>query len=269
MVKKIMISVTQLQEYLHHSAQQQYETVKIPCFKLYFHPSDRLPHFNYAIPDYPQRGDIVGALTEMQTEFTNRNRRTRLEFIQECSSQLETTLGQNKFNEESKQDLMVCTKDTFRPISKAANLQIEEINEKSDTKSMKHFLTTQRRGFDEKSTKPATEVEALEFLRRLGKGRAFLGWLGDIPVGAGMFSAPHSGISELMGLATLTVNRRQGIGTAITSRATKSAFEAGAGVVFLSAADEKAGQLYQRVGFRKYATMLAYIDADPIVGIGS
>lgn len=37
-----MISITQLQEYLHHIAQQQYELVKNPTFTLYFHPSNTL-----------------------------------------------------------------------------------------------------------------------------------------------------------------------------------------------------------------------------------
>jgi predicted GNAT family acetyltransferase len=37
------------------------------------------------------------------------------------------------------------------------------------------------------------------------------------------------------------------------------AFKQGAEVVCLTAADQRAGRLYERVGFRPYATMLAYI----------
>lgn len=46
-----MISITQLQEYLHLNAQQQYEAVKIPYSTLYFHPSEALTFFNYGIPN--------------------------------------------------------------------------------------------------------------------------------------------------------------------------------------------------------------------------
>ena len=41
---------------------------------------------------------------------------------------------------------------------------------------------------------------------------------------------------------------------------TQSAFRDGVRVAFLSAADERAGRVYERVGFRRYATALAYCE---------
>ncbi len=44
------ISIMRLQAYLRHRARQPYDTVAVPPFTLFLHPSDPFPHFNYAIP---------------------------------------------------------------------------------------------------------------------------------------------------------------------------------------------------------------------------
>ena len=80
------------------------------------------------------------------------------------------------------------------------------------------------------------------------------------PVAVGMVSEAYNSICELVGLATLADYRRQGIATAITREAVARAFEHGTEVVFLTAADERAGRVYQKVGFANYTTVLAYID---------
>ncbi len=48
-----MIPVDRLQAYLRHIAHRQYDTTSVPPFTLFFHPSDTLIYFNYAIPDEP------------------------------------------------------------------------------------------------------------------------------------------------------------------------------------------------------------------------
>ena len=125
---------------------------------------------------------------------------------------------------------------------------------------MQTFLTIQRRGFDPETTQPATEEEARQFLSTLGWGRAFVAWLDGEPVGVGMVNAPLDGIAEIVGLATLSPYRRRGIATALTARAVQSALLAGVEVVCLTAADARAGRVYERVGFVPYATMLDYVE---------
>ena len=45
-----------------------------------------------------------------------------------------------------------------------------------------------------------------------------------------------------------------------TALAVQTAFEQGVEAMYLTAADERSGRVYERVGFRRYTTMLAYID---------
>jgi len=262
-----MASIARLQAYLRHSAQQQYETVSVPFFTLFFHPTDALPYFNYAIPDEPCSGDPGASLPVLRDEFAARGRHPRIEFIQEFAPQLASALRAAGFVEEARQQLMVCTAETYRPAPKVLGLTITELTNASAASEVQDYLTTQRRGFDIRSTPPPPpasrggEGDAEQFLRTIGGGRAFVAWLKGQPVGVGMYTAPFDGVTEVAGLATLEPFRRRGIATGLTALAVQRAMAQGAKVVCLTAADERAGRVYERVGFVGYATMLAYLDS--------
>jgi len=55
-------------------------------------------------------------------------------------------------------------------------------------------------------------------------------------------------------------HRRQGIAGALTALLAAGAFESGVHTAFLTAADEDASRVYQRSGFRRVGTGLAYGD---------
>jgi predicted GNAT family acetyltransferase len=198
----------------------------------------------------------------VRTEFSNRNRRARFEYLEEFNPKLGTILRQNGFIEESRQFLMVCSVETYSSNANVADFVIEEITENSEVSAAQQFLTVQGWGFGGEETEVATTENARQFLQMLGKGRAYVGLLAGEPVAVGMVSEVYNGICELAGLATLATYRRQGIATAITRKAVEQAFERGADVVFLTAADEQAGRVYQKVGFENYTTVLAYVDGD-------
>jgi ribosomal protein S18 acetylase RimI-like enzyme len=72
--------------------------------------------------------------------------------------------------------------------------------------------------------------------------------------------AAFDGLAEVAGIATLEPFRRRGVASVLTSEAVHTAFLQGVEVALLTAADEHAGHLYERIGFRPYATLLAYGD---------
>jgi len=255
-----MISLVQFQEYFHHIAEQQYEAVKIPTFTLYFHPSEPLTFFNYGIPTATDIETIESVLSTVRTEFASRNRRARFEYLEELNPSLGAILKQHGFVEESRDMLMVCNPDTYIPSVNVADLVIEEVTKNSGVGDAQQFLTIQTRGFGGEETEVASAESARQFLRMLDQGRAYIGRLAEEPVAVGMIMETYNGICELAGLATLAEYRRQGIATAITRIAVEQAFNHGAEVVFLSAADERAGRVYQKVGFENYTTVLAFID---------
>jgi len=253
-----MVSIDRLQAYFRRIAHQQYASVPVPGFTLFFHPTDALTFFNYAIPDGPPEAEPRSALSLLRAEFSARGRRPRIEFIEEYAPRLAAVLRAGGFVEEARQQLMTCTAGDFLPAPGVLDLEISELDRMSAADQMQAFLTAQRRGFDPENETPATKGEARRFLDKLGEGRAFVAWLEGEPAGVGMVTVPLDGIAEIAGLATLAPYRRRGIATALTARAVQSALKRGVEVVCLTAADARARRVYERVGFAPCATMLAY-----------
>jgi GNAT superfamily N-acetyltransferase len=258
---EITPSIIRLQAYLRHSAQRQYTSVPVPPFTLFFHPTDALTFFNYAIPDEPPFDDLGAPLAALRSEFAARGRLPRFEFIEEYAPQLAPALRAAGFAEEARQALMVCTAATYSPAPEVPGLAISEVTGASSPDEVRTFLTCQRRGFDLHDAGAATEADAEHLLRTIGAGRAFVAWLEGQPVGAGLYTAPFDGVTEVAGLATLEPFRRRGVATALTALAVRRALEQGVEVACLTAADERAGRVYERVGFARHATMLAYIES--------
>jgi ribosomal protein S18 acetylase RimI-like enzyme len=74
----------------------------------------------------------------------------------------------------------------------------------------------------------------------------------DGPLAIGTYQHAE-GVAEIVGVATLPLARRQGLGAAVTAVLARHARDAGL-VVFLTAQDETVARVYERVGFRRVAT---------------
>lgn len=61
-------------------------------------------------------------------------------------------------------------------------------------------------------------------------------------------------VVEVVGVATLPVARRRGLGGAVAGALARAALRAGADTVFLSAQDDAVARVYERVGFRRVGT---------------
>ena len=70
------------------------------------------------------------------------------------------------------------------------------------------------------------------------------------PVASGAHQAVD-GVTEIVGVATLPIARRQGLGAAITSALVEDALGAGIDTVFLSAASDDVARVYERLGFER------------------
>jgi ribosomal protein S18 acetylase RimI-like enzyme len=253
-----VIAIDRLQSYIRHVAEQEREAVSVPPFTIFFHPNDDRIFFNYAVPDMPVGGDLGVPLGHLRAAFVARDRRPRFEFIEEYAPQLTSSLRVAGFAEESRLRLMVCTPETYRAAPHVAGLMISIQDSRTPLDEIRLGLDTNARGFDP-GAMPTAEAEAIAYRQSLISSRAFLAYLGSQPAGAGMFTPPLDGLTELVGITTLGEFRRRGIAAELTACAVQTAFQQGADAAFLSAADQRAGRVYERVGFQPFAIMLAYI----------
>jgi GNAT superfamily N-acetyltransferase len=251
-------SITRLQAYLRNSADERYNTVSIPPFTLFFHPTDRFPHFNYAIPAEPVTEDVQAQLHALCQEYVRRGCQPRFEFIDEYAPDLAAALRAAGFVEEGRQHFMICTPLSFKTPPAIQGLTITVVHPNSPVPDVQAYIAVQRQGFDPTNTTPVTEEEAQGSRATLESGTAFLARLGNVPVSVGMLMNPLDGITELAGVATLAAYRRRGIAAALTAYALQIAFAQGVEIACLTAGDVAAGRVYEQAGFFSFATMLAY-----------
>ncbi len=72
---------------------------------------------------------------------------------------------------------------------------------------------------------------------------------------AGGGAVPRGSVAELTGIATLPAWRQRGVGAMVTSALTQAVAALGVRTVFLSAGDEDVARVYERVGFRRVASV--------------
>jgi predicted GNAT family acetyltransferase len=61
-------------------------------------------------------------------------------------------------------------------------------------------------------------------------------------------------VVEVVGVGTLPIARRRGLGAAVTAALARHAYDNGARIVFLSAGSEEIARVYASVGFRRIGT---------------
>jgi predicted GNAT family acetyltransferase len=252
-----MLSLISLQEYLRFKACQHHEVVSAPPFTLFFHTTDESSDANYALPDASESSNLQDSLRRLQTIFTERARKPCLQFIEEEFSHLVPVLRSSGWSKVERSQVMICTPETYRPAPEVLGLAITTLSHESRVEEICEGLDTNALGFDPQAER-ATLQEAEEFRSSLLLSRAFTAHLHEHPVGAGMFTEIHEGLTELVGITTLEPFRRRGIAAALTAYMTRRAFQQGATLAFLIAANARAGRVYERVGFRPCATRVIY-----------
>jgi GNAT superfamily N-acetyltransferase len=264
-----MPALSQVQDYLRQLARQLH--VVVPCPPLctaFFHITDTDAESSYAIPDVPSgtppsSDDLQSSLRILQTECAARKRSPRLQFIEDLFIDLLPLLRTTGWVEQERSPLMIWSPSSARPAPPVPGLRIATLSADSTLDDIREGLDTNTAGFD-LPIQPASAEEAEGFREGLIRSRAFTAYLGSQPVGAGMFTPiSDEGVTELVGITTLPPYRRRGIAAALTAHMTEQALAHGARVVFLTAASEQAGRVYERVGFRFEATKVVCMPAPP------
>ncbi len=237
----------------------------VPPFTLFFHPTDPLVHYNYAIPDEPPAGDIGPALDRLREVARGRQRLPRFEFVEAFAPSLGATLSANGFELEVAAWLMVATAGSLAPVVRPAGLAVELLDHEAPAEKARTAVRLARIAFGAPGADDVSDDDVAFQRRSIGSGRLLLAWLDGKAVGTAVLQSPLGGVAEVAGVATLPEARRLGIGGALTEDASRAAIEVGVATVFLSAGTERAGRVYERVGFSGIGSVLAYRDAVAVI----
>jgi ribosomal protein S18 acetylase RimI-like enzyme len=245
-----------VQAYLRRQARRGHSAQALAAFTVYAPARNEASENVYAIPRRLTRPVRDPDLDELHAAFLRRDAPPRVEFLADLSPDLPKRLALAGYQETRRQPMLLAHPrgvESPPPLSKA---ELVTLSRASSLDEIREGLDTNALGFGEAAGASEREVE--EFRARLGASRAFTLRVDGLPVAAGMFEAIMNGVTELMGITTLPEHRRHGLAAYLTAAMAQSAFAHGATLIFLCAASEEASRVYQRVGFRLSAALVAY-----------
>ncbi len=252
-----MDSWERVQRYLINSQTQL--ALPVGLFAVYLHPVDDAVKRNVAVPRLTDIGMLESWLDPLRQAFAAQGRVPAIQWVEGYAPEFAESLRRFGFAESQRESLLICTSDTSRPVSLIPGLTFVEIIESSPLSDVRENLDVNEFGFDSDGAKAATDEQAGEFRAQLGSARAFTAKLSGTAAAAGMYTAIHERITELVGITTLEPFRGRGIAGALTAHMAQAALESGCDLVFLRTTNPVALRAYERVGFRPMGAMLTYM----------
>lgn len=229
------------------------EAIEVGGFLVMIDPTTDLSWVNYAVPreGYTQ---TPADIDRMITVFREHNRMPRLEFTRELWQTLGEQLRAQGFELEGVQPTMLLLPEWFQPRI-APGVEIELLDETGD------FETFQRVGSESFGMphEPLTpeQWEAMRKTAREGRFVYAFARVDSTPAGIACTVGAES-ICELAGVGTLPPFRRRGIASTASTILLQRHFERGGELAWLSAGDEIATAVYERLGFRTVAERVNY-----------
>jgi len=243
-----------VQGYVHVKARAGRESLNVGGFTLYLPVGNETGGIGLSLPNQPGCALNPSVLERIERIAAKRGHTACFHWLDGFAPQLVVSLNGAGYGVQESTPLLVCEPGQVI-LPPTEPLEMVTISGDSRLEDVAENWNINACGFDPSATL-ALPGDILEFRRILEKSRAFTARLDGVGVSAGMYTNIHDGVTELVGIATLPEYRRRGIGGSLTAFATQTAFADGATLAFLTAANEEAGRVYQRVGYRSAGNLL-------------
>jgi GNAT superfamily N-acetyltransferase len=240
-------------------ASQPRPALPVGPFSVHLHPTDDAVENNVAMPGKPDIADLMSWLESLRDAFAAHGRIPAIQWLEEYAPELAGTLREVGFSENHREILLIYTAKALPAVSHIPGLSFIEITDSSPIPDVRENLDVNEFGFDPAGAQPATDEQATEFRATLGSARTFTAKLSGQAASAGMYTAPHGSVTQLVGIATLEVFRGRGLAGALTARMAETALECGCDLVFLKTANPVARRAYERAGFEPMSAVLTYV----------
>jgi ribosomal protein S18 acetylase RimI-like enzyme len=228
------------------------------AFLAAIHPTADLVWFNFAMP-VSKRADELCAddIGRLRSLFQLAGRRLRFEYFEALWPGLAAMLEEQGLTFEGRMPLMLCAPEDLRPVY-AQGVEVCELAADAEDALIAEFLATGKRGFGLE----AVEIEPQEIVEQrqhleTGVYRCAFGRVDGKMVGIGSVAQVND---ELAGIATLPDYRRRGVAATVSSHLLANHFACGRTHAWLSAGDDVARAVYEKIGFRTAGVQLTYID---------
>ncbi|SHF46237.1 GNAT family N-acetyltransferase [Streptoalloteichus hindustanus] len=219
---------------------------------LHEEPVEYLSYVTAARPGVPVPTEAVpGALRVLRAAFAVEGRRPRAELVDEANPGLVAAVRAAGFAEDDRFPLLVLDPADLGVPAVPPGVEVAQVGTLDEARRAKK-ISDAAFGLPGSAAKPPGDPY---------DGGAVVALLGGVPVATAEWTAIAGGVTEIAGVATVAEHRRQGLGSVVTAHAVLAAARAGADLCWLTAADDAASRVYQRIGFRRAATAVHLTDA--------
>jgi GNAT superfamily N-acetyltransferase len=234
-----------IQSYLRANVSAGRDTARIGPFLASSDPASANMYRNYAVPQdgaNPEPSEISALIGW----FEQRSRVARLEYLPSVAPHVEQALVRSGFSVEGRLPVMICKMETGTHCPCPEGI---ELLAAQDDLTLRVAAQAQNEAYGEEC---ATEADVARLRRTVQSGGMVLlarDWHTGEGAGAGLYSAPFEGVTEIAAIGVRPGFRRRGIAGALTSHLNQAAIESGIQIAFLMAAGPAEERLYARAGF--------------------
>jgi GNAT superfamily N-acetyltransferase len=236
--------------YLRRSITMGRDHERIGPFTASYSRSSRNPFLNYAIPDdgaRPTAADVAA----LAAAYHGRGLDPRLEYLPSLAPAVEAALLAAGFAAEGR--LVLMAPGDVRPWTLPDGIELVAPTTDDDLRDLR---LVQHEAYEDPDPIDDATVARLRANLAGGAGAVLARSTDDgTPVGAGEYTEPIDGVSEITSIAVRVPWRRRGIATAISSRLLADVTAAGVTAPFLMANTEES-RVYAGVGFKPIGEVL-------------
>lgn len=225
---------------------------RLAPFTVTFDTHSDEPSRNYAVPDDDISAEPA-ALNALAQWFDQHRRRPRLEYIDELVPSLLPALMEQGFTLEAPLSLMTCDRGDLSANSDLADVAWTLAESESELHAA---AQVQNHAYGVSHTTDA-DVERLYRVVNQGGAVALALCQEGTPLGAGLYTPPIGGITEIAAIGVHADARRRGIGRAVSALLAEHAFVQGVEFPFLMTEAVNEDRIYAQVGFRRFGRLLA------------
>jgi GNAT superfamily N-acetyltransferase len=235
--------------YLRRSITMGRDHERIGPFTASYSRSSRNPFLNYAIPDdgaRPTAADVAA----LAAAYQGRGLDPRLEYLPNLAPAVEAALLAAGFAAEGR--LVLMAPGDVRPRTLPDDIEVLAPTTDADLRDVR---LVQHEAYEDPDPIDDATVARLRANLAGGAGAVLARSNDGTPVGAGEYTEPIDGVSEITSIAVRAPWRRRGIATAISSRLLADVTAAGVTAPFLMANTEES-RVYAGVGFKPIGEVL-------------
>jgi GNAT superfamily N-acetyltransferase len=241
---------------VHGVAALQRDRVRLAPFTCWIDPLRANKYLNFALPDNGTGEKARPVLGAVREAFAARQRNARVEIIEELCPELAAVLATEGWALSERIPVLTCTPDTLVAPPAPEGLEVTDIGVDAPHDTLWELLTAQHVAFGDEED--LTEDQVGIFRERRANDVVVAGMLEGRIVGTAQCTPACDGVVETVAVCTLAEYRGRGVAGTLTAAAVARAFDRGAELAWLSAADDGAERIYARAGFAVAGTQIAY-----------